>query len=175
MLQEQAVWLVIGMAIVTAAMPFWFQRPLLCLPWSQGILPGQPVWLRWALSLVHLAVLFAWGWGLMALVGHSLASSSFAVAGRLLLMLIVLVLLMWWPGYQWRTHGNKPFVSRILEVLVLYVVVGTVGMALETQLGNPFSQGWEFYAVTLCLYVVLAFPGFVYRYLLRRTPGRAPA
>ncbi len=35
------------------------------------------------------------------------------------------------------------------------------------HLGNRFRQGWEFYAITLCLYVVLGYPGFVYRYLCR--------
>jgi hypothetical protein len=27
---------------------------------------------------------------------------------------------------------------------------------------------WQFYAVTVCLYLVLGFPGFVHRYLRRR-------
>jgi hypothetical protein len=35
-------------------------------------------------------------------------------------------------------------------------------------IGNVFTQRWEFYAITLSLFVVMAFPGFVFRYLLRR-------
>ncbi|TAN30339.1 MAG: DUF2818 family protein [Castellaniella sp.] len=61
----------------------------------------------------------------------------------------------------------KPFIDRLLEVLVSYVLVGTLGNSLELNLGNGFTQGWEFYAVTLALFVVLAYPGFVWRYMLK--------
>lgn len=74
----------------------------------------------------------------------------------------------------WRRAGRpapKPFWLRLLEVLAGYLVVGLLGLAAESSLGNRFAQGWEFYAITLCLYLVLAYPGFVYRYLLRR-PAR---
>jgi hypothetical protein len=30
-----------------------------------------------------------------------------------------------------------------------------------------FPQSWEFYAVSACLFIVLAFPGFVLRYLYK--------
>jgi len=29
-------------------------------------------------------------------------------------------------------------------------------------------QGWEFFAVTGCLFIVLAYPGFVMRYMRKR-------
>ena len=45
--------------------------------------------------------------------------------------------------------------------------VGGVGLALEQSAGQIYPQGWEFYAVTAALFLTLAFPGFVYRYLLR--------
>ena len=32
------------------------------------------------------------------------------------------------------------------------------------------DRTWEFYAITLSLYLVLAYPGFVYRYLFKRHP-----
>jgi hypothetical protein len=63
---------------------------------------------------------------------------------------------------------NKPFVARLLELLVLYFLVGLVAWLLESRIGNVFAQGWEFYAVTGCLFLVLAFPGFVLRYLRKR-------
>ncbi|MEY4711160.1 MAG: hypothetical protein RIS88_610, partial [Pseudomonadota bacterium] len=34
--------------------------------------------------------------------------------------------------------------------------------------GQNAPQGWEFYAVTVTLFLTLAFPGFVYRYLYQR-------
>ena len=62
---------------------------------------------------------------------------------------------------------TKPFIARLLELLVLYFLVGAVAWLLESRIGNVFAQGWEFYAVTGCLFIVLAFPGFVLRYLKR--------
>ena len=64
----------------------------------------------------------------------------------------------------------KPFWLRLVEVLVFYLVVGALGFAFESTLGNRFSQTWEFYAITLSLFLVLAYPGFVYRYLFKRHP-----
>jgi len=61
----------------------------------------------------------------------------------------------------------KPFWLRVIELLVLYILVGQLGFALERSEGNSFPQGWEFYAISFCLFIVLGFPGFVYRYLRR--------
>jgi hypothetical protein len=63
---------------------------------------------------------------------------------------------------------NKHFLARLLELLVLYFLVGAVAYLLESRIGNVFAQGWEFYAVTACLFLVLAFPGFIFRYLRKR-------
>jgi hypothetical protein len=67
----------------------------------------------------------------------------------------------------WRSVA-KPIWLRLLELFVLYLLLGGVAFVLEARLGNRFRQGWEFYAVTGCLFIVLAFPGFVHRYLRRR-------
>lgn len=65
-----------------------------------------------------------------------------------------------------RTAGKSGFVV-CLELLVMYLVAGVIGFAFERSLSNPFALGWEFYAITLCIFLVLGFPGFVYRYLLK--------
>ena len=57
---------------------------------------------------------------------------------------------------------------RIAELIVLYFVVGARGFMLEARAGNRFEQGWQFYAVTFSLFIVLAFPGFTYQYLVKR-------
>lgn len=62
---------------------------------------------------------------------------------------------------------HKIFGWRLLELVVFYVLVGLVGRWFEGNLGQVAPQGWQFYAVTAALFVTLAFPGFVYRYLLR--------
>lgn len=64
-------------------------------------------------------------------------------------------------------EGRKSLWLRLLELLVLYLVVGTLARLLESNIGGTFAQGWEFYAVTVPLFLVLAFPGFVLRYLRR--------
>ncbi|MEQ1667374.1 MAG: DUF2818 family protein [Sulfuriferula sp.] len=55
-----------------------------------------------------------------------------------------------------------------LELIIWYFVVGLLGRLLEQKTGAAHSQNWEFYAVTASMFIVLAFPGFVYRYLWRR-------
>jgi hypothetical protein len=39
---------------------------------------------------------------------------------------------------------------------------------MENALGQIAPQGWEFYAVSGAMFLTLAFPGFVWRYLWRR-------
>lgn len=68
--------------------------------------------------------------------------------------------------------GRKAFGWRVLELTMLYFAVGGLAWALEAQAhGAAYPQGWQFYAVTGCLFIVFAFPGFVYRYLWRRRVG----
>lgn len=66
-------------------------------------------------------------------------------------------------------HGStKSFWIRLVELATLYGLVGVVAYLLEARIGNVFPQRWEFYAITICLFIVLAFPGFVFRYLRKR-------
>jgi len=57
---------------------------------------------------------------------------------------------------------------RLLELVVFYLLVGGVALLLEQRAGRIAPQGWEFYAITGALFITLAFPGFVYRYLYKR-------
>jgi hypothetical protein len=61
----------------------------------------------------------------------------------------------------------KKFGLRLLELLLLYLLVGAVGLFLEQRAGQIAPQTWEFYAITAALFLTFAFPGFVYRYLLK--------
>ncbi|WP_374399217.1 DUF2818 family protein [Niveibacterium sp.] len=64
---------------------------------------------------------------------------------------------------------RKSLLLRLAEVLGGYLLVGSLAFALERQAhGAAYSQSWEFYVVTAALFVVFAFPGFVYRYLWRK-------
>lgn len=56
---------------------------------------------------------------------------------------------------------------RLLELLIYCVIAGGIGLALEQRAGQVAPQQWEFYAITATLFITFAFPGFIYRYLLK--------
>ena len=65
-------------------------------------------------------------------------------------------------------EGVKHPAWRWLEWLLLYFIIGGVAFGLEQKInGETYPQDWEFYAVGLCLFLVFALPGFIYRYDLR--------
>lgn len=61
----------------------------------------------------------------------------------------------------------KTLPIRLAELVLLYLVVGGLGFAMENAAGQVAPQGWEFYAVTAALFITFAFPGFIWRYLVR--------
>ncbi len=172
--QSFAVWLLIGLALITANLPFLAERPFLALPWRQKGEVERPAWFMWASSLVFFGVLAGLAAAAMALIGRGVfaASDAGAVArflGILLGLAALTALVLSYAG--WRSRGRKVQKSvfvRLLELAVFYALLGVLGFALESNLGNRFAQGWEFYAVTLCLFLVLGYPGFVWRYLMKR-------
>lgn len=64
---------------------------------------------------------------------------------------------------------SKPKTSwlRLFELVIFYVIAGGMGLALEQRVGQIMTQRWEFYAITATLFATFAYPGFVYRYLLK--------
>ena len=68
-------------------------------------------------------------------------------------------------------RAPKSLAWRLLELLVFGGLTLLLGMALEARIGQRQPQRWEFYAAAGCLYLVLAFPGFVWRYLRRGHHG----
>ncbi|MFH0133116.1 DUF2818 family protein [Variovorax sp. EL159] len=78
------------------------------------------------------------------------------------------------PFFNDRLFGAVPLPSRpkslavrFAELVVLYFLAGGVGLLFERRAGQIAPQGWEFYAVTGALFIVLAFPGFTWRYLMK--------
>jgi hypothetical protein len=65
-------------------------------------------------------------------------------------------------------RARKALAWRLLELLLLGGLTLALGFVLEARLGQRHPQGWEFYAAALCLFITLAFPGFVWRYLRKR-------
>lgn len=73
-----------------------------------------------------------------------------------------------------KVAGDKVLRQYLFEWLVMYLVVGVIGMGIEDGLNDHLhAQGWEFYVVTLCLFAVFAIPGFIWRFnllpILRRS------
>ena len=67
----------------------------------------------------------------------------------------------------YRLRSSKTLVPRRAQMVVWYFVVVGLALFLKQRAGKIASQGWELYAVTGTLLVTFAFPGFVYRYLLK--------
>jgi len=75
--------------------------------------------------------------------------------------------------FIWSPAGDKSPWARLAEWLLLYFVVGALGMGLEQKsMGEIHTQDWEFYAITFCLFLVFALPGFIYRHELRHLIDR---
>lgn len=64
--------------------------------------------------------------------------------------------------------GHKTIGMRLLEWLILFLlfVLGALGTE-NKMMGSNYQQGWEFYTVLLCLFLVFALPGFIYRHDLK--------
>ncbi len=70
--------------------------------------------------------------------------------------------------FLFETDRKSPW-TRLAEWLGLYFLVGLVGLGMEYKLnGELHPQDWEFYAVTLSLFFVLAIPGFIWRFDWKR-------
>jgi hypothetical protein len=59
--------------------------------------------------------------------------------------------------------ANKHFGWRLLEMVVLFLLVGLFARFLEGKQMPVQPQHWQFYVTTVALFVVFAFPGFVYQ------------
>jgi hypothetical protein len=62
---------------------------------------------------------------------------------------------------------SKPLFVRLIEMVVLFFAVGH-RLRSRRPPRQPLPADWEFYAISACLFLVLAFPGFILRYLRKR-------
>lgn len=172
--QSFAVWILIGLSLITANLPFVAERPFLILPWTQKGEPAAPAWMQWIFSLLFFSLLVGLAYAAFGLIGEALVMASDLASVTLFLakiggVALVMAALLTYPGWRSRAYViQKSFFVRLLELTVFYCMVGILGFAFEVNMGNRFPQDWEFYAVTFSLFLVLGYPGFVYRYLLRR-------
>jgi hypothetical protein len=64
-------------------------------------------------------------------------------------------------------RGRKSLGWRLLELALMWGITLGIGFALEARLGQIQAQRWEFYVGFGFLFLTLAFPGFVWRYLMK--------
>lgn len=171
-----AVWLVILGALALANLPFLIERPLAPWPWGRAFQSSGGL-SRWVVGLGFVALLALWSWGTVRLAGGAfIGVGSLMFVLKLLISIALAALLLYLPGVIAEKGSSperdialgKPFIDRLLEAMVGYVLIGTLGFTLELDMGNAFPQRWEFYAVTLALFLVLGYPGFVWRYMMKR-------
>lgn len=63
---------------------------------------------------------------------------------------------------------NKSFVIGLVEWFLYFILTGILSFLLENKtMGNVAPQEWEFYAITFFMFVIFAFPGFIYRFNLK--------
>ena len=63
----------------------------------------------------------------------------------------------------------KTLTWRLVELLIFYLVFLGIGLGLEANVSRLQTQLWQFYAITFLMFLVLAYPGFVWRYLRRQS------
>ncbi|HFC6258898.1 TPA: DUF2818 family protein [Neisseria meningitidis] len=59
---------------------------------------------------------------------------------------------------------RKHFGHHLIELAAGFALTAVLAYILESRAGAVHDQGWEFYATVVCLYLIFAFPCFVWRY-----------
>jgi len=88
-----------------------------------------------------------------------------------MIILIVLSALIF-ANLPWVTNHFLIFFKKqkknnfliLIEITIFYLVFGIFLLFIENQtVGNTHNQDWEFYAITFCLFIIMSFPGFIYK------------
>lgn len=88
---------------------------------------------------------------------------------KLFLLLLMLFLAnLGWVSDKWLGlfGAVQHLWQRFAELLMAYfIMIGIAVLVERSVMGQVWPQGWEFYSITLALFIVLSFPGFIYRML----------
>lgn len=88
-----------------------------------------------------------------------LANLPFILANRLFLVIKV---------------EAKSFIVNVVEWFVYFGITGVFAYLLEKKvMGHVAPQDWEFYTIVFFMFMIFAFPGFIYRYNLKNTLRKA--
>jgi len=83
-----------------------------------------------------------------------LANIPFILSNRLFIFIRVPVKTIWINLSEW---------------FLYFIVTGLFAYLLENKsMGHVAPQEWEFYAIGIFMFMIFAFPGFIYRYNLKQ-------
>ena len=64
---------------------------------------------------------------------------------------------------------SKSLAWCVAELIIIYIAVVLIAIYAEfASYGGVAPQGWEFYSITACLFLVFTFPGFIYKVLWKK-------
>jgi hypothetical protein len=64
---------------------------------------------------------------------------------------------------------EKSIWINLAEWFLYFIVTGMFAYLLENKsMGHVAPQEWEFYAIGIFMFMIFAFPGFIYRYNLKQ-------
>ena len=166
-----AISIILGLAITrllhTVAMLIRVHRRV-TFHWSTAL---------WGLCVLAYVLQFWWvGWGLRDLESWHFGDFVVLIVGAICVYGAAEMALPVPEG-----SGNLDFLIHSESLgrlsclsMLLYFLVGGIATGLEKKtMGEIHQQEWEFYAVTFCLFLVFALPGFIYRHDLRHHIDRA--
>lgn len=157
-----SVWFIIVLAIICANVPFLTERMFAFVPVR---LRGEPE--KFAGFYLLRALV---SYGVMGCAYYLFTETALPISAKLVGLVLFLVLFAM-PGFLYKSYVTvKPLGARLVELLLLVWFVAAVGFFIESYYANRFPQSWQFYAIGIALFVLLAFPGFVWRHLMRH-PG----
>lgn len=159
MYPETSVWLIIVLAVVCANLPFLTERMFVLAPVKLKGEPDKFIGYYFGRALLSYCFL---GTSFYLLTDVGLSMSAKAFGG------VAFILLFGVPGFIYgKTVAYKNIGIHLLELAVFACFVVAIGFFIEAYYANRFVQSWQFYAISVCIFLLLAFPGFTWRHLMR--------
>lgn len=91
------------------------------------------------------------------------------MASKLIFLLLMFFMAnLGWVSDKWL--GMVGTISQLWQRFAVLVPSYLITLAIASLverlvMGQVWPQGWEFYSINLCVFLVLSFPGFIYRVL----------
>lgn len=159
MYPNYSIWIILVIVFVSANLSFLSERMFAFSPMRVSNEPSSKsslfyfvrflIWLSFFLCAAYLS-------------SNVLLDLPVRVAG-LLIMVVCFVI----PGIATRKHVQfKNIFINLYELIFFLIFVGSVGFFIEGYYANSVPLGWQFYAVGICIFLLMAFPGFVWRHLM---------